>query len=175
MKRFLFLLIAVISSFHLYAQTQQASVAERFFQKYENDRNFTVVTITPKMFGMFAKLDANDPDSRNLMAVIKKLKGLRILARENTREGSRLFKEAAAFLSSDYEELMTLRDKDSDVKFMVRENSKGNINELIMLVNGSSDFMVMSLVGEIDLNEISQIAGAVNIQGMDKLKNVKKK
>ncbi|GEP91162.1 hypothetical protein CTE07_28070 [Chitinophaga terrae (ex Kim and Jung 2007)] len=154
---------------------QQASVAERFFQKYENDRNFTVVTITPKMFGMFAKLDANDPDSKNLMAVIKKLKGLRILARENTRDGGRLFKEAAAFLNNDYEELMTLRDKDSDMKFMVRENGKGNITELIMLVNGSNEFMVMSLVGEIDLNEVSQIAGAVNIQGMDKLKNVKKK
>ncbi|RFS19117.1 DUF4252 domain-containing protein [Chitinophaga silvatica] len=174
MKRFLFLLMAVFASFHLHAQ-QQASVAERFFQKYENDRNFTVVTITPKMFGMFAKLDASDPDSKNLMTVIKKLKGLRILARENTKDGPRLYKEASAFLGSDYEELMTVRDKTSDLKFMVKENSRGNINELIMLVNGTDEFMVMSLVGEIDLNEISQIAGAVNIQGMDKLKNVRKK
>ena len=175
MKRFLFLLMAVFASFHLQAQQQSASAAEKFFQKYENDRNFTVVTITPKMFGMFAKLDTNDPDSKNLMGVIKKLKGLRILARENTKDGSRLFKEAAAFLGGEFEELMTVRDKGSDLKFMVRENSKGNINELIMLVNGSDEFMVMSLYGEIDLNEISQIAGAVNIQGMDKLKNVKKK
>lgn len=174
MKRFLLLLMAVFASFHLSAQ--QGSVIDRFFQKYENDRNFTLVSITPKMFSMFAKVDAGDAEAKNMMKVIQKLKGLRILAKEDTKDGPRLYKEAAAFLGSDFEELMTLRDKDSDLKFMVKENGKnGNISELIMLVGSSSEFMAMSLVGDIDLNEISLIAGSVNIQGMDKLKNIKKK
>ncbi|PSL43347.1 uncharacterized protein DUF4252 [Chitinophaga niastensis] len=173
MKRSLVLLIAVFASMHLFAQ--QGSVIDRFFQKYENDRNFTLVSITPKMFSMFAKVDAGDADAKNLMKVVQKLKGLRILAKEDTKDGPRLYKEAAAFLSADFEELMTVRDKDSDLKFLVKENSKGNINELIMLVGSADQFLAMSLVGDIDLNEISQIAGSVNIQGMDKLKNVKKK
>ncbi|HEY9259916.1 DUF4252 domain-containing protein [Chitinophaga sp.] len=173
MKRYLLLLMAVFASFHLSAQ--QGSVIDRFFQKYENDRSFTLVSITPKMFSMFAKVDAGDADAKNMMKVIQKLKGLRILAKEDTREGPRLYKEAAAFLSSDFEELMTLRDKDSDLKFMVKETARGTISELIMLVGSSSEFMAMSLVGDIDLNEISLIAGSVNIQGMDKLKNIKKK
>lgn len=171
MKRSLLLLVAVFASMHLFAQ----SSIDRFFQKYENDRNFTLVSITPKMFSMFSKLDMNDPDAKNLMRVVQKLKGLRILAKDNTKDGPRLYKEAAVLLTSDFEELMTVRDKDSDLKFMVKENSRGNINELIMLVGGTNDFMAMSLVGDIDLNEISQIASAVNIQGMDKLKNLKKK
>jgi hypothetical protein len=173
MKRYLLLLMAVFASFHLSAQ--QGSVIDRFFQKYENDRNFTLVSITPKMFSMFAKVDPGDKDAKNMMRVIQKLKGLRILAKEDTKDGPRLYKEAASFLSSDFEELMTLRDKDSDLKFMVKENSKGTISELIMLVGSSSEFMAMSLVGDIDLNEISLIAGSVNINGMDKLKNIKKK
>lgn len=171
MKRSLLLLVAVFASMHLFAQ----SSIDRFFQKYENDRNFTLVSITPKMFSMFSKLDMNDPDAKNLMRVVQKLKGLRILAKDNTRDGQRLYKEAAVLLTGDFEELMTVRDKDSDLKFMVKENSRGNINELIMLVGGTNDFMAMSLVGDIDLNEISQIANSVNIQGMDKLKNLKKK
>lgn len=173
MKRYLLLLMAVFASFHLSAQ--QGSVIDRFFQKYESDRSFTLVSITPKMFSMFAKVETGDADAKNMMKVIQKLKGLRILAKEDTREGPRLYKEAAAFLSSDFEELMTLRDKDSDLKFMVKENAKGAISELIMLVGSSNEFMAMSLVGDIDLNEISLIAGSVNIQGMDKLKNIKKK
>ncbi|NLR77625.1 DUF4252 domain-containing protein [Chitinophaga eiseniae] len=173
MKRFLFLLMAIFASFH--GSAQQGSAIDRFFQRYENDRNFTLVSITPKMFSMFAKVDAGDPDAKNLMRVIQKLKGLRILAKESTKDGPRLYKEAAAFLGGDFEELMTLRDKDSDLKFMVKENAKGNINELVMLVGSSTEFLAMSLVGDIDLNEISQIAGSVNIQGMDKLKNIKKK
>ncbi|MBO9731103.1 MAG: DUF4252 domain-containing protein [Chitinophaga sp.] len=173
MKRYLLLLMAVFASFHLSAQ--QGSVIDRFFQKYESDRNFTVVSITPKMFSMFAKVDPGDADAKNMMRVIQKLKGLRILAKENTKDGARLYREAAAFLGSDFEELMTVRDKDSDLKFMVKENAKGTISELVMLVGSSSEFMAMSLVGDIDLNEISLIAGSVNIQGMDKLKNIKKK
>jgi len=173
MKRFLLLLMAVFASFHLSAQ--QVSVIDRFFQKYENDRNFTLVSITPKMFSMFAKVDMGDPDAKNMMKVIQKLKSLRILAKEETKDGPRLYKEAANFLSSDFEELMTVRDKDSDLKFMVKENNRGNISELIMLVGSANEFMAMSLVGDIDLNEISLIAGSVNIQGMDKLKNIKKK
>lgn len=173
MKRYLLLLMAVFASFHLSAQ--QGSVIDRFFQKYESDRNFTVVSITPKMFSMFAKVDPGDADAKNMMRVIQKLKGLRILAKENTKDGPRLYKEAAAFLGSDFEELMTVRDKDSDLKFMVKENAKGTISELVMLVGSSNEFMAMSLIGDIDLNEISLIAGSVNIQGMDKLKNIKKK
>lgn len=173
MKRSLLLLVAVFASLHLFAQ--QTSVIDRFFQKYENDRNFTLVSITPKMFSMFSKLDVNDPDAKSMMKVVQKLKGLRILAKEDTKDGPRLYKEAAAFLNADFEELMTVRDKDSDLKFLVKENSRGNINELIMLVGSSSEFLAMSLVGDIDLNEISQIASSVNIQGMDKLKNLKKK
>jgi hypothetical protein len=165
--------MAVFASFHLSAQ--QGSVIDRFFQKYENDRSFTLVSITPKMFSMFAKVDAGDADAKNMMRVIQKLKGLKILAKEDTREGPRLYKEAAAFLSTDFEELMTVRDKDSDLKFLVKENAKGAISELIMLVGSNNEFMAMSLVGDIDLNEISLIAGSVNIQGMDKLKNIKKK
>ncbi|WP_143310819.1 DUF4252 domain-containing protein [Chitinophaga vietnamensis] len=173
MKRSLLLLIAVFASFNLFAQ--QGSVIDRFFSKYENDRNFTLVSITPKMFSMFSKLDANDPDAKSLMRVIQKLKGLRILAKEDTKDGPKLYREAAAFLTNDFQELMTVRDKTSDLKFLVKENARGNINELVMLVGSPDEFLAMSLVGDIDLNEISQIASSVNIQGMDKLKNLKKK
>ncbi|MFY0255597.1 DUF4252 domain-containing protein [Chitinophaga sp. 30R24] len=173
MKRCILLLVAVFASFHLSAQ--QGSLIDRFFQKYENDRSFTLISITPKMFSMFAKLDPGDPDAKNLMKVVQRLKGLKILTKDGTKEGPRLYREAAAFLGGDFEELMTVRDKNSDLKFLVKENGKGNINELVMLVGGSDEFLAMSLVGDIDLNEISQIAGAVNIQGMDKLKNVRKK
>ncbi|MBV8251174.1 MAG: DUF4252 domain-containing protein [Chitinophaga sp.] len=174
MKRSLLLLTAIFLSMQLYAQ-QGSSVIERFFQKYENDRSFTVITITPKMFSMFGKFDANDPDAKTFMRVVQKLKGLRILSKETTKDGPRLYHEAAAYLSSDFEELMTVRDKGNDLKFLVKENAKGNINELVMLVGGSSQFLALSLVGDIDLNEISRIAANVDIQGMDNLKNVRKK
>jgi hypothetical protein len=122
---------------------------------------------------MFTKLDINTEDGQNFMKVIKKIRGLKILAKENAN-GSGLFKEATSLLTKDYEELMTVRDGKQDLRFLVKENAKGNIAELIMLIGSTEEFMAMSLVGDIDLAEISEIAGGMDIQGFDKLKKLKK-
>lgn len=170
MKKLTFMLMLLMAGQQLFAQ----SVIDRFFEKYEDDRSFTLVSVTPKMFSMFSKLDINSGEGQQFMSVVKKLKGLRILAKENASDGTKLYKEAAAFLTKDFEELMTVRDGDDDLKFLVKENAKGNIAELIMLVGSTNEFVAMSLVGDIDLNEIAQIAGNMNIQGMDNLKKLKK-
>jgi hypothetical protein len=171
MKRLLFALLLVVAGTPLFAQ--QGSTIDRFFQKYENDESFTLISVTPKMFSMFTKLDLNTEDGQNFMKVIKKIRGLKILAKENAN-GSGLFKEATSLLTKDYEELMTVRDGKQDLRFLVKENAKGNIAELIMLIGSTEEFMAMSLIGDIDLAEISEIAGGMNIQGFDKLKKLKK-
>jgi hypothetical protein len=171
MKRLLFALLLVVAGTPLFAQ--QGSTIDRFFQKYENDQSFTLISVTPKMFSMFTKLDINTEDGQNFMKVIKKIRGLKILAKENAN-GSGLFKEATSLLTKDYEELMTVRDGKQDLRFLVKENAKGNIAELIMLIGSTEEFMAMSLVGDIDLAEISEIAGGMDIQGFEKLKKLKK-
>jgi hypothetical protein len=173
MKRLCLLLLLLTAGTSLFAQ--QVSVIDRFFQKYENDQSFTLVSVTPKMFSMFSKFDINSAEGKSFMTIVKKLKGLRILVKENTKEGNKLYQEAASQLTKEYEELMTVRSDGELVKFMVKENSKGNIAELVMLVGGQDEFVAMSLLGDIDLNEISQIANDMNIGGMDKLKSLNKK
>lgn len=173
MKRFLFLvLFLTVTGTHLFAQ--QGSGIDRFFEKYENDQTFTLISVTPKMFSMFSKLDINSNDGKQFLQIVKRIKGLRILAKENTKGGNQLFKEASSLLSKEFEELMTVRDGKDDLRFMVKENAKGNIAELIMLVGSDTEFLAMSLIGDIDLNEISQLANSMNIEGFDKLKNIKK-
>ena len=51
----LFLLAAIAS------QAQNDAIT-RFFEKYVNDEKFTVVYISPKMFQMASKIEADDPD-----------------------------------------------------------------------------------------------------------------
>jgi len=172
MKRFLLLALFTVAGMQLFAQ--QGSGIDRFFQKYESDQSFTLISVTPKMFSMFSKLDINSLEGKQFMSIVKKLRGLRILAKENTKEGNALFKEASSLLSKDFEELMTVRDGKDDLRFMVKENSQGNIAELIMLVGSTEEFLAMSLVGDIDLAEISQLANGMNIDGFDKLKKLRK-
>lgn len=172
MKRIFFLIFISLCSTQL-ALAQ--STVEKFFLKYQNDPSFTVINVTPKMFSMFSSVSSNDPDFKKVTTVVSKLKGLRILVKEDTKDGAKLFKEAAAFLTSDFEELMTIRNKEADVKFMVKENAKGNIAELIMLVGSPDEFVALSIFGDINLSELSEIAGDIKIDGFDNLKSLPKK
>ncbi len=44
----------------------QDDAISRFFSKYEDDEDFTHVTITSRMFGLFANLDAEDQEDKEL-------------------------------------------------------------------------------------------------------------
>lgn len=171
MKRILFIIVVSLCS----SQLASAQVIDKFFKKYQDDPSFTVINITPKMFSMFSKLSVDDPDVQKLSTVVGKLKGLRILVKENTKDGKKLYAEAAEFLTTDLEELMTVRNQDADVKFMIKETPKGNIGELIMLVGSPSEFVALSLFGDISLNEIAEIAGDIKIDGFENLTKLPRK
>ncbi len=166
MKRITFLLIiALCTSQFALAQ----STIDKFFLKYQDDPAFTVINITPKMFSMFSKLSMDDPDAKKIVGVASKLKGMRILVKEDAKDGQKLFKEAVSFLGNGLEELMTVRDKEADVKFMVREHASGNIAELVMLVGSTEEFVALTIFGDISLNELAGIAGDMKIDGFENL------
>ncbi len=69
-----------------------------------------------------------------------------------------------------YEELMSVTDADENVKFSIKEKD-GVVTELIMLVGGNEEFVLMSLYGEINLRDVSKIASGMNMNGMQNLSN----
>ncbi|MBO9154341.1 DUF4252 domain-containing protein [Chitinophaga sp. GCM10012297] len=165
MKRMLMIICVLCSSELALAQ----STIDKFFQKYQDDESFTVINITPKMFNMFSKFSVDDPDAKKVTALASKLKGLRILIKEDTKDGQKLYREASQFLGTGMEELMSVRDKETDLKFMVRENTKGNIQELVMLVGSTDEFVALTVFGDFSIAEISEIAGGMNIDGFQNL------
>jgi hypothetical protein len=74
----------------------------------------------------------------------------------------------------EYEELITVRNKNENVRFVVKE-SGGTIHELLMIAVDDDGFTLMSFVGDIDLDKMAQLSSSMSIKGMENLKNVKKK
>lgn len=160
------MVVAIASSFG------QADAIEKYFDKYMDDENFTVVYISPKMFQMISKIAPDDMD-QDTKDVIKDLKGLRILTTEyNTKA---FYKEAKSLINTgEYEILMTVRDEGTNVEFLVKDTGDV-INELLLLVGGD-EFVMMSFVGNIDLDKISKLANSLDIDGakhLDKLDDKK--
>ena len=126
------------------------------------------------MFSMMANIDGNTENEKAMISAISKIKGLKILKKDDARNSRELYKEALAMVpAGQFEELMTVRDKDKDMKFFTKE-SGGKISELVMVMGGNDQFMVMSLFGEIDLKEMGKIGKAVNIDGLHNLDKMNK-
>ena len=168
MKKIIALLLMTTVSMGVYAQGEAIN---KFFTKYATDESFTTATISSKMFSLITNMEAETPEDKELIEAISKLKGLKVLGKENTSDARALYKEAFALIGKDYEELMAVRDKDKDMKFYIRE-SGGKVSELLMVMGGTDDFMLLSLYGEIDLKQISRIGRKMNVDGLEKLENM---
>jgi hypothetical protein len=159
------------------ATTMSATFAQdaisKFFTKYQSDESFSQVTVSSKMFGLFTNMESDSPEDKEVLDAISKLKGLRILAKQDARDARELYKEAFSLIPvKEYEELMSVRDKDKDMKFYIKESSGGKISELLMVMGGNTDFMVMSLFGEIDLKQVSRIGKKMDVKGLENLEKI---
>ncbi len=151
----------------------QDDAITKFFSKYVDDTSFTSIYVSPKMFQMFAKMDVDKMDAETKQA-IQSLKSLRMLVSETN--GAALYKEALNKLNTaEYELLMSVKDGDENIRFWVKENpqNKNMVNELLMLVGGD-DFMLLSFLGNIELNKLSRLSDNLNIEGIEHLDKLKK-
>src|SRR5690606_13350487 len=109
--------------------------------------NFSTVVVSPKMFQMITK-SANANDSE-VVDVLKDLKGLKILRTEMKAE--QMYADANKRIQGKtYEELLTVREQGSQVRFLTREKNNV-IEELVMIVGNKKEFSLISFVGKIDL------------------------
>lgn len=166
MKRLTLILATLAMSFTMMAQQ---SMIDSYFKKYADDNNFTKVTINQKMFSLFANFEGSNDEETEFMQAISKLEGLKILVADSLENPAKMFKAVAADIDkSGYEELMSVTDADENVKFSIKEKD-GVVTELIMLVGGNKEFVLLSLYGEINLKDVSKIASGMNMNGMESL------
>jgi hypothetical protein len=149
----------------------QADAISTYFGKYMDDERFTMVYVSPKMFELVSKISSDEMD-QDVKDVLKDLKGLRILTTETNSES--FYAEAKKMIDTkQYEILMTVRDEGSNIEFLVKE--KGDvIEELLLLVGGSDEFVLMSFVGNLNLKKISKLGETLDIDGAKHLEKLDK-
>jgi len=169
MKKLLPILLLAFLGSNISAQDD---AIEKYFLKYLDNEEFTVVYVSPKMFDIVAKMDLDNVDPE-VTDVISGLKGLRILTTEtNTLT---YYEEALEKIDpKEYEVLMKVRDGDENVHFLIKEGENDKISELLLLVGGDSDFVLLSFVGDIDLDKISRLANAIDVKGAEHLDKIEK-
>ena len=172
MKKIIVIVAVMFVGIGAYAQGEAVS---KFFSKYQGDDSFSQVSVSSKMFGLFTNMELEDKDDQEVLDAISKLKGLKVLAKDDARNARELYDEANKMLPKGvYEELMYVRDKEKDMRFFITEKG-GKISELVMIAGGGTEFMLMTLFGEIDLKTISKIGRKMDVDGLKDLERLKDK
>ncbi|MCX6254536.1 MAG: DUF4252 domain-containing protein [Bacteroidia bacterium] len=171
MKKLFLVIAALFLTLMVHAQ---ANPVDQMFDKYSEKKGFTVVSISGKMFSMFANQDAENKEANN---VINRLKSIRILSVEDSILNMSLnfYTELSKKLDlSVYEELMVVKEGPDITKFLIRQN--GNlISELLVISGGPGGNSLISIKGDLNLKNISELSKDIGIQELKSLDNLEKK
>lgn len=165
-KKLILSVATVAMTFSVMAQ----DAIDRYYSNYADDPEFTSITISSKMFGLFSNIETDDPDNKEVLDAMKELTGIRIISSDDS-ESNVDYQKAIKVIGKEYEMLMSVDDKDEKIRFFVREES-GQIAELFMIVGGDGNLFLMSISGIIDLEKLSKISKNIDIGGMDYLENL---
>lgn len=170
MKKILFPIILLVLAFAAKAQT---SAVDQLFTKYADKDGFTTVSISKAMFSLFASESESKADFNS---AIKGLESIRILSPDETVPAGNLnfYKEISKSLPlTQYEELMSVKEKDQVFKMLVRK--KGSIISEFLMIGGGHDNVLICITGNIDLKSISKLSKAMDIEGMENIDKLDKK
>ena len=187
MKKTLILILLIINSFWLSGQS--------IFERYANNDDVTLVSISPNMFKMLGQmsLSLDDPEAQEYLEMVTSIKNFKVLVSSDQGISNEMLNWVnQQVLKQDLDELVSIKDQVTDITFYVKEGKKEDyVEQLLMYVNEKVDLdieksnfnikdieikaIVMLLEGNINLNKISKLTDQMNLPGGDLLKKAQKK
>lgn len=172
-KKMIVLLFVILPTF-VFAQST--------FDKFEDKDEVKSVIVNKKMFELMSKVkvDAKDKEMQQYLNLLKKLDNLKVFTTSNTKISSEMKSSVTSYLkSSSLEELMRVNTDGKNVKIYVKNSTNSSIvKELLMFMEGDSKgnpTVILSLLGEFNLDEISMLTEKMSLPGGDDLKKASKK
>ncbi|TRZ43649.1 DUF4252 domain-containing protein [Robertkochia solimangrovi] len=157
---------------------------QSIFEKYESSDDVSYVTMQPKMFQLLAKMSVStdDPEAQEFFKLVNSITSFKVLTTDKGNISSDINQWVTSHLkSSSLEELMRVKDGETNVKFYVKQGKDENhVKELLMFVTGIDqqdidingkklETVLLSLTGDIDLRQISKLTESMNLPGGDQL------
>lgn len=133
---------------------------DKLFDKYADMDNVTSVFISKKMFDMMPNIESG---GLNLMNLKGKINNLQVLTSENRDIQDQMRREFSGLISKSHEELMRVKDNNTKAAFYIEQNGE-LINEMIMLADTDSNYVVIRLTGKFTLQDIQDVAKSISIQ-----------
>ncbi len=129
---------------------------QSFFDKYAEMDGVTSVYITKSMLSLFPKGQTN-VNGVNIGSIASRLDNIQILSTDEQPIVDKLRKETSHINTRNgYEELMRVRE-DGEKTTIYFKDGKKDKKEFVLLVDEKDEFTIISIVGNLTLQEIQGI------------------
>lgn len=134
---------------------------QSFFDKYAEMEGVTSVYITKSMLSLFPK-GQTSVNGANIGNIASRLDNIQILSADEQPIIDKLRKESSSINTRNgYEELMRVRE-DGEKTTIYFKDGKKDKKEFVLLLDEKDEFTIISIVGDLTLQEIQGIINAEN-------------
>jgi hypothetical protein len=157
----------------------QSQAVMDFHNKYKDNGKYLSVRIEGGLLKMLSNVDTNDEDTKEFLDAVSKIEAIDVHSinrDESDFKDSDINTFKKEIRKENYDELMIVRDGDSNIDFLIKER-KGKISDLLFVVDEPDEFVIVNISGEIDLKTIAKVTENLDIKGakhLDKLEDEKK-
>ena len=132
---------------------------QSFFDKYAEMEGVTSVYITKSMLSLFPK-GQTSVNGVNIGNIASRLDNIQILSADEQPIIDKLRKETSGINTRNgYEELMRVREDGEKITIYFKDGKKDK-KEFVLLMDEKDEFTIISIVGDLTLQEIQGIINA---------------
>ena len=161
--QFILLLMALSVTLSACVETREAKFnSKKFVRHYKNSEHVVSFSLPPALLRLFV-----DRDEKELKQLLKQIDDMRFLVFEDeyfTEISSKeLFNKMDKELTANnFKDLLIVKEKDEQVKFKIQETDN-MIKELIMLVSGKDELVLINISGNINMDDINLITESFDV------------
>ena len=172
MKKYIIFILLLTTSSPVFAQS--------VFDQFDGIESVSAININKKMFELMSKvkLDTSDKETLQYMSLIKKIDNLKVYRTQNERIAMQMKLTSEKYTkSNDLTELMSTNEGGKSVRIHSKQgSSETQLKELLLFIEDpkTKETVLMSIIGDFDLNEVPSLTDKMKIPGSAELRKVGK-
>jgi hypothetical protein len=152
----------------------QSKAVMNFHNKYKDNGKYLSVKIEGGLLKMLSNVETNDEDTQEFLDAVSKIEAIDVHSIDRSEDDfdeSDIWRFKKEIRKEKYDELMIVRDGNSDVDFLIKER-KGKISDLLLVVDEPDEFVIVNISGEIDLKTIAKVTENLDLKGKKHLEKL---
>lgn len=149
----------------------QSNVISEHFSDYQEREDFIKISVTGKIFQLMAHIETDNEEEQEMKDFLTSINSFNMVIGEEAEFNKKDYRAALKRVDSEYEELMSIEDKDGTFNFRIDEKN-GVVREFIMVGIADDDIIIFSLTGDMDLALLSKVGSQIQTDGFEYLEKL---